>query len=112
MFTNDRYVKNTDRVMTADAVEAACVVSGLDFVILGTGDGDFVPLAQKLRMRKLKVYTVGIQGSISDELRAACDHTVTIIPNGSWPLDTPKVSGKAWLSLPPRNGHIKPANLP
>jgi uncharacterized protein (TIGR00288 family) len=110
VFTNDRYAKNTDRVMTADAVEAACTVPGLDFVVLGTGDGDFVPLAQKLRMRKLKVYAVGVRGSISDELRAACDHTVTILPSGTWPEEMPKVSNKPWQSFPSRNGHIVPLN--
>jgi uncharacterized LabA/DUF88 family protein len=106
VFTNDRYEKNTDRVIIADAVEIACTVPKIDFFIIGSGDRDFVPLAQKLRMRKVRVFGIGIQGSISDELRAACDEYVTVIPSGEWPTELPKVTGHAWPRLPMnRNGY-------
>jgi uncharacterized LabA/DUF88 family protein len=101
VFVNDRYEKNTDRVLSIDAIELACTRTDLGFVVIGSGDRDFVPLAQKLRQRRLKVYGVGVEGTVSDELRAACDDYVTLMPAGEWPDDQPKTSGFSPPRFPP-----------
>lgn len=96
VFTNDRYDDDTDRVIVADAVEAACTATGLDFIVLASGDGGFTSLVQKLRRRRLNVFGVGVDGTIHPGLRAACDEYVTLTPDAEWPADFPKVSGSTY----------------
>ena len=49
-----------------------------DIVVLVTGDGDFTPLAQRLRLRGIRVEVASVPGSISAALRAMANGFVDL----------------------------------
>lgn len=48
-----------------------------EIVVLASGDRDFIPLVTKLRRYGVKVYGIGIEGSIAKQFRTACDRFVS-----------------------------------
>ena len=50
----------------------------LDVLVLGSGDGDFVPLVSELRKRGVRVEGVGFQERSADELVRAVDHFIEL----------------------------------
>lgn len=56
------------------AVDATILADKVDVAILVTGDGDFIPLVEYLRINKgLKVEVMGFGRSTSSKLKEACD---------------------------------------
>ena len=62
-----------DIKMAVDAVELAFERDYVTMFVLCTGDSDFTPLVHKLRERNRRVVGVGLKGSTSKLLPAACD---------------------------------------
>jgi uncharacterized LabA/DUF88 family protein len=56
------------------AVDAITMSPKLDTVILATGDGDFVPLAEYLKVHGVQVEVVSFGRSTSGRLKEAADH--------------------------------------
>lgn len=61
--------------MTVDIIDAVQTL-GLDFIILGTGDGDFAPLVEWCTKQDIKVLVLGC--NISFELKEKTQHCVEI----------------------------------
>lgn len=55
------------------AVDAIKIASKVDAVVLATGDGDFIPLAQYLREQGVQVEVISFGKSSSSKLREAVD---------------------------------------
>ncbi len=64
---------SADIKLAVDAVELAFERDYITTFVLGTGDSDFTPLVHKLRELDKRVIGVGVQGSTSNLLPAACD---------------------------------------
>jgi uncharacterized protein (TIGR00288 family) len=62
-----------DIKMAVDAVELSFERDYITTFVLGTGDSDFSPLVNKLRERDKRVIGIGLRGSTSPLLAAACD---------------------------------------
>ena len=66
--------KNSAAIKLAvDAIELAFERSYITTFVLGTGDSDFTPLVHKLRELDKRVIGIGVEGSTSNLLPAACD---------------------------------------
>ena len=84
----DRSMKgNWDLEMALDALTTA---DHLDVVVLATGDGDFVPLVQQLKLRGLRVEVYGFRPSTAPDLREAADRFVAITRRLLRPLPPPR----------------------
>ncbi|MDQ7006007.1 MAG: NYN domain-containing protein [Acidobacteriota bacterium] len=84
----DRSMKgNWDLEMALDALTTA---EHLDVVVLATGDGDFVPLVQQLKLRGLRVEVYGFRPSTAPDLREAADRFVAITRRLLRPLPAPR----------------------
>lgn len=66
-----RFKCNLDAEMTMDALELAQEIRP-DVIVLVTGDGDFAPLALRLRRKGVRVEVASLQSSMANELRLAC----------------------------------------
>ncbi len=64
---------SADIKLVVDAIELAFERSYITTFVLGTGDSDFTPLVHKLRELDKRVIGVGVEGSTSNLLPAACD---------------------------------------
>ena len=90
LFPAAAYAKNgADIRLAVDAVEDMFRLPDLTHVVIVAGDSDYIALAQRCRRLGRYVVGVGVAGSTSRALAAACDELVTydalpgISPNGA-----------------------------
>src|SRR6201994_3867635 len=91
LFPAAAYGKNgADIRLAVDAVEDMFRLPDLTHVIIVAGDSDYIPLAQRCRRLGRYVVGVGVAGSTSRSLAAACDELVIYdaLP-GITPADEP-----------------------
>src|SRR6185437_10196525 len=78
LFPTAAYAKNgADIRLAVDAVEDMFRLPDLTHVVIVAGDSDYVPLAERCRRLGRYVVAVGVAGSTSRALAAACDELVT-----------------------------------
>ena len=78
LFPAAAYAKNgADIRLAVDAVEDMFRLPDLTHVVIAAGDSDYIPLAQRCRRLGRYVVGVGVAGSTSKALAAACDELVT-----------------------------------
>jgi len=78
LFPAAAYAKNgADIRLAVDAVEDMFRLPDLTHVVIVAGDSDYIPLAQRCRRLGRYVVGVGVAGSSSRALAAACDEFVT-----------------------------------
>src|SRR5438477_8897359 len=78
LFPAAAYAKNgADIRLAVDAVEDMFRLPDLTHVVIVAGDSDYIPLAQRCRRLGRYVVAVGVAGSTSRALAAACDELVT-----------------------------------
>src|SRR6185312_17129962 len=78
LFPAAAYAKNgADIRLAVDTVEDMFRLPDLTHVVIVAGDSDYVPLAQRCRRLGRYVVAVGVAGSTSRALAAACDELVT-----------------------------------
>src|ERR1700756_2554012 len=78
LFPAAAYGKNgADIRLAVDAVEDMFRLPDLTHVVIVAGDSDYFPLAQRCRRLGRYVVGVGVAGSTSRSLAAACDELVT-----------------------------------
>src|SRR5438477_4593043 len=78
LFPAAAYAKNgADIRLAVDAVEDMFRLPDLTHVVIVAGDSDYIPLAQRCRRLGRYVVGVGVAGSTSRALSAACDELVT-----------------------------------
>ena len=78
LFPAAAYAKNgADIRLAVDAVEDMFRLPDLTHVIIVAGDSDYIALAQRCKRLGRYVVGIGIAGSISRSLTAACDEYVT-----------------------------------
>jgi uncharacterized LabA/DUF88 family protein len=92
LFPAAAYAKNgADIRLAVDAVEDMFRLPDLTHVVIVAGDSDYIALAQRCRRLGRYVVGVGVAGSTSKALAAACDELVTydalpgITPTGAQP---------------------------
>ena len=91
LFPAAAYAKNgADIRLAVDAVEDMFRLPDLTHVVIVAGDSDYIALAQRCRRLGRYVVGVGVAGSTSRSLAAACDELVTYdaLP-GITPADEP-----------------------
>jgi NYN domain/OST-HTH/LOTUS domain len=92
LFPAAAYAKNgADIRLAVDAVEDMFRLPDLTHVVIVAGDSDYIALAQRCRRLGRYVVGVGVAGSTSKALAAACDELVTYdaLP-GITPADGPQ----------------------
>ena len=92
LFPAAAYAKNgADIRLAVDAVEDMFRLPDLTHVVIVAGDSDYIALAQRCRRLGRYVVGVGVAGSTSRALAAACDELVTYdaLP-GITPADAPE----------------------
>jgi NYN domain/OST-HTH/LOTUS domain len=97
LFPAAAYAKNgADIRLAVDAVEDMFRLPDLTHVVIVAGDSDYIALAQRCRRLGRYVVGVGVAGSTSRALAAACDEMVTYdaLP-GIEPADAPPPAGRA-----------------
>ncbi len=62
-----------DMRLAMDATSLLSTRSGIEQVVLVTGDSDFIPLALELRSRGAEVVVIGVKNSTSNVLQRYCD---------------------------------------
>src|SRR5580704_15810597 len=78
LFPTAAYAKNgADIRLAVDAVEDMFRLPDLTHIVIVAGDSDYIPLAQRCRRLGRYVVGVGVAGSASRSLAAACDEFVT-----------------------------------
>jgi hypothetical protein len=78
LFPAAAYGKNgADIRLAVDAVEDMFRLPDLTHVVIVAGDSDYIPLAQRCKRLGRYVVGIGITGSISKSLTAACDEFVS-----------------------------------
>ncbi|KUH95738.1 NYN domain-containing protein [Mycobacterium sp. IS-3022] len=78
LFPAAAYNKNgADIRLAVDAVEDMFRLPDLTHVVIVAGDSDYIPLAQRCKRLGRYVVGIGITGSISRSLTAACDEFVS-----------------------------------
>ncbi|HEY5357134.1 MAG TPA: NYN domain-containing protein [Streptosporangiaceae bacterium] len=103
LFPAAAYAKNgADIRLAVDAVEDMFRLPDLTHVVIVAGDSDYIALAQRCRRLGRYVVGVGVAGSTSRSLAAACDELVTydalpgVTPAGASPLPaSPTISAQA-----------------
>jgi NYN domain/OST-HTH/LOTUS domain len=94
LFPAAAYAKNgADIRLAVDAVEDMFRLPDLTHVVIVAGDSDYIALAQRCRRLGRYVVGVGVAGSTSRSLAAACDELVTYdaLP-GISPIDAPQAA--------------------
>jgi len=100
LFPAAAYAKNgADIRLAVDAVEDMFRLPDLTHVVIVAGDSDYIALAQRCRRLGRYVVGVGVAGSTSRSLAAACDELVTY---DALPGITP--AGAAQQPAPPTTG--------
>jgi uncharacterized LabA/DUF88 family protein len=117
LFPTAAYAKNgADIRLAVDAVEDMFRLPDLTHIVIVAGDSDYIALAQRCRRLGRYVVGVGVAGSTSRALAAACDELVTydalpgIIPASPAPPATTR-SGRA-KAEPEESGTAPPARAP
>jgi uncharacterized LabA/DUF88 family protein len=78
LFPTAAYAKNgADIRLAVDAVEDMFRLPDLTHIVIVAGDSDYIALAQRCRRLGRYVVAVGVAGSTSRALAAACDELVT-----------------------------------
>jgi uncharacterized LabA/DUF88 family protein len=105
LFPAAAYAKNgADIRLAVDAVEDMFRLPDLTHVVIVAGDSDYIALAQRCRRLGRYVVGVGVAGSTSKALAAACDELVTY---DALPGITPTATAR-----PPAAGQAEPASAP
>ncbi len=103
LFPTAAYAKNgADIRLAVDAVEDMFRLPDLTHMVIVAGDSDYIALAQRCRRLGRYVVGVGVAGSTSRALAAACDELVTYdaLP-GITPAEAPRQSaGQATRAQP------------
>jgi len=95
LFPAAAYAKNgADIRLAVDAVEDMFRLPDLTHVIIVAGDSDYIALAQRCKRLGRYVVGIGITGSISKSLTAACDEFVTYDALPGVPVLVPKKPAK------------------
>lgn len=115
-------LKETGSINLDLALCAIALAPRVDCIVLATGNGDFVPLAQTLRHMGIRLELVCVERNASPELIHCCDQ-VTYVVEGSWMFPdekfrkdsqpvasspAPSISGLGNTSA----GHVNLAGLP
>ena len=98
LFPAAAYAKNgADIRLAVDAVEDMFRLPDLTHVVIVAGDSDYIALAQRCKRLGRYVVGIGIAGSISRSLTAACDEFVTYdaLPGVPTITPTPEPAKKA-----------------
>ena len=106
LFPAAAYAKNgADIRLAVDAVEDMFRLPDLTHVVIVAGDSDYIALAQRCRRLGRYVVGVGVAGSTSRSLAAACDELVTYdaLPGISLP-DEPAPPPNRSPAAPPARG--------
>ena len=91
LFPAAAYAKNgADIRLAVDAVEDMFRLPDLTHVVIVAGDSDYIALAQRCKRLGRYVVGIGITGSISRSLTAACDEFVTYDALPGVPVVVPK----------------------
>ena len=91
LFPAAAYAKNgADIRLAVDAVEDMFRLPDLTHVVIVAGDSDYIALAQRCKRLGRYVVGIGITGSISRSLTAACDEFVTYDALPGVPVAEPK----------------------
>ena len=113
LFPTAAYAKNgADIRLAVDAVEDMFRLPDLTHMVIVAGDSDYIALAQRCRRLGRYVVGVGVAGSTSRSLAAACDELVTydalpgITPSDAGQSDEPASTGSTRGG---RRGGRKPA---
>jgi uncharacterized LabA/DUF88 family protein len=100
LFPASGYAKNgADIRLAVDAVEDMFRLPDLTHVVIVAGDSDYIALAQRCRRLGRYVVGVGVAGSTSRSLAAACDELVTydalpgVTPTGVSRLPAARATG-------------------
>jgi hypothetical protein len=114
LFPTAAYAKNgADIRLAVDAVEDMFRLPDLTHMVIVAGDSDYIALAQRCRRLGRYVVGVGVAGSTSRSLAAACDELVTydalpgITPAGASQL--PAARAAAAPAEPEESGSASPA---
>jgi uncharacterized LabA/DUF88 family protein len=95
LFPAAAYAKNgADIRLAVDAVEDMFRLPDLTHVVIVAGDSDYIALAQRCKRLGRYVVGIGITGSISRSLTAACDEFVTYDALPGVPVVVPKKRGR------------------
>jgi len=112
LFPAAGYTKNgADIRLAVDAVEDMFRLPDLTHVVIVAGDSDYIALAQRCRRLGRYVVGVGVAGSTSRALAAACDELVTYdaLP-GITPAGAAQPPAAATAGAPA--GHEEPGSAP
>jgi uncharacterized LabA/DUF88 family protein len=107
LFPTAAYGKNgADIRLAVDAVEDMFRLPDLTHVVIVAGDSDYIPLAQRCKRLGRYVVGIGVAGSISRSLTAACDEFVTYdalpgVPVPEPPKRKPRRSSRATAEQEP-----------
>jgi len=105
LFPTAAYAKNgADIRLAVDAVEDMFRLPDLTHIVIVAGDSDYIALAQRCRRLGRYVVGVGVAGSTSKSLAAACDELVTY---DALPGITPAETGAN--GKPPESAGTSPA---
>jgi uncharacterized LabA/DUF88 family protein len=111
LFPAAAYAKNgADIRLAVDAVEDMFRLPDLTHVVIVAGDSDYIALAQRCRRLGRYVVGVGVAGSTSRALAAACDELVTYdaLP-GITPVGAPQPSASQTAAVQEEPGDAPPA---
>ena len=116
LFPAAAYAKNgADIRLAVDAVEDMFRLPDLTHVVIVAGDSDYIALAQRCRRLGRYVVGVGVAGSTSRSLAAACDELVTydalpgITPTAAAPPPAAQTTGGQITGAPAE--HEEPGGL-
>ncbi len=102
LFPAAAYAKNgADIRLAVDAVEDMFRLPDLTHVVIVAGDSDYIALAQRCKRLGRYVVGIGITGSISRSLTAACDEFVSYDALPGVPVAVPKKRAKRAKSQEP-----------
>jgi uncharacterized LabA/DUF88 family protein len=76
---NGEIKANVDSLLILDAMELVPAIKP-DVVVLVTGDGDFAPLAQRIRKWGIRVEVAGTHDAMANELRMAANGVIDLDP--------------------------------
>jgi uncharacterized LabA/DUF88 family protein len=105
LFPAAAYAKNgADIRLAVDAVEDMFRLPDLTHVVIVAGDSDYIALAQRCRRLGRYVVGVGVAGSTSRSLAAACDELVTYDALPGITPASPQAEHEEHGSAPPARG--------
>jgi len=103
LFPAAAYGKNgADIRLAVDAVEDMFRLPDLTHVVIVAGDSDYIPLAQRCKRLGRYVVGVGVAGSSSRALAAACDEFVTYDTLPGVPVAKPEAAPTDDAANPPK----------